>query len=71
MSSQQYFDGVANQWDEMRGAFFSDAVREIAIAKANPRAGQTAADLGAGTGFITEGLLERGLRVLAVDQSRS
>ena len=69
--SQQYFDGVANQWEEMRKAFFSDTVREIAIAKANPRAGRTAADLGAGTGFITEGLIRRCLRVLAVNQSQA
>lgn len=30
---------------------------------------QVAADIGAGTGFITEGLVRRGLRVIAVDQS--
>jgi len=71
MSSQEYFNGVASQWDQMRRAFFTDAVREIAIAKADPRRGQSAADLGAGTGFITEGLLQRGLRVLAVDQSQA
>ena len=29
-----------------------------------------AADIGAGTGFITEGLLKRGIRVIVVDQSQ-
>ncbi|MBI4552394.1 MAG: class I SAM-dependent methyltransferase, partial [Candidatus Latescibacteria bacterium] len=31
--------------------------------------GQVAVDVGAGSGFITEGLIRRGLRVIAVDQS--
>jgi ubiquinone/menaquinone biosynthesis C-methylase UbiE len=70
MSSREYFDEVAGQWDRLRQAFFSDAVREAAISKADLRPGTIAADLGVGTGFVTEGLLQRGLRVLAVDQSR-
>ena len=69
MTSKQYFDDVAQQWDEMRQGFFSEAVREKAYAVAGVQAGQTAADIGAGTGFISEGLLRRGLRVVAVDQS--
>jgi ubiquinone/menaquinone biosynthesis C-methylase UbiE len=67
--SKQYFDQVAQQWDQMRQSFFSEAVREKAYAVAGVQAGQTAADIGAGTGFISEGLLRRGLRVVAVDQS--
>ena len=34
-------------------------------------AGKLAADIGAGSGFVTEGLLERGLRVIAVDRSEA
>jgi ubiquinone/menaquinone biosynthesis C-methylase UbiE len=60
---------VAQQWDAMREAFFSERLREKAFAAAGVRAGATAADVGAGTGFLTEGLLERGVRVVAVDQS--
>jgi len=69
MTSKQYFDQVAQQWDQMQQSFFSEAVREKAYAVAGVQAGQTAADIGAGTGFISEGLLRRGLRVVAVDQS--
>lgn len=69
MSSKDYFDQVADQWDTMRTAFFSEAVREKACAAAGVRAGQLAADIGAGSGFITEGLLQRGVSVIAVDQS--
>lgn len=69
MSSQQYFDNVASQWDDMRTDFFSEAVRIKAITSANLKPGALAADIGAGTGFITEGLIKHGIRVFAIDQS--
>ncbi len=71
MSSKQYFGEVARQWDEMRESFFSEAVREKAISLAGAESGELAADIGAGTGFITEGLMQKGLRVIAVDQSEA
>ncbi len=71
MSSKDYFEGVANQWDKMRQTFFSEAVREKAYAVAGVQKGKTAADIGAGTGFITEGLIAKGLQVIAVDQSQA
>ena len=71
MSSKQFFDEVAGEWDAMRANFYSEGVREKAFDRAGVRAGQLAADLGAGTGFITEGLLRRGLSVVAVDQSEA
>ncbi len=52
MTSTQYFKDVATQWDTMRKGFFSENVRDKAYAVAEVAAGQTAADLGAGTGFI-------------------
>lgn len=69
MNSRNYFDTVAPRWDEMRRRFYSDAVREKAYAAAGVRADTVAADIGTGTGFISEGLLARGVRVIAVDQS--
>jgi ubiquinone/menaquinone biosynthesis C-methylase UbiE len=69
MSSKKYFDDVAPQWDEMRERFFSEAVRKKAFIVANIQPGQLAADIGAGTGFITEGPLQRGLKGIAIDQS--
>jgi len=71
VSSRQYFDAVAHQWEKMRQAFFSEAVREKAISVADVKPGKLAADIGAGTGFITEGLIQRGLRVITVDQSEA
>jgi ubiquinone/menaquinone biosynthesis C-methylase UbiE len=71
VSSKEYFDEVASQWDQMREVFFSEAVREKALAVADVQPGGLAADIGAGSGFVTEGLVQKGLRVIAVDQSEA
>ncbi|MGC1121001.1 MAG: class I SAM-dependent methyltransferase [Candidatus Methanofastidiosia archaeon] len=69
--SKEYFETVAPQWDSMRKGFFSQAVREKAFAIAGIRSGMVAVDVGAGTGFMTEGLISKGVRVIAVDESES
>lgn len=28
MKSKEYFDGISNEWDEIRQSFFSDSIRE-------------------------------------------
>jgi ubiquinone/menaquinone biosynthesis C-methylase UbiE len=71
MSDKPYFDEVAHKWDKMRESFFSERVREKAISIADVQSNELAADIGAGTGFITEGLIQKGLRVIAVDQSEA
>ncbi|HXG39256.1 MAG TPA: class I SAM-dependent methyltransferase [Bacteroidota bacterium] len=71
MSSKHYFEEVAPQWDQMRSSFFPESIREKAVTAAGVTAGAVAADLGAGTGFITEELLKHGVRVIAVDQAES
>ena len=71
MNSKDYFDRVADRWDEMRSGFFSENVREAACKAAGIQAGKQAADIGAGTGFVTEGLIRQGLEVIAVDQSEA
>lgn len=69
MASRDYFDLMAPEWDKMRAYFFSPVVRDKALSAAGVKPGQTAADIGAGTGFITEGLIQKGLTVIAVDRS--
>ncbi len=71
MNNKDYFEKVAPQWDKLRENFFSKAVREKAFQVAEVEQNKLAADIGAGTGFITEGLIEKGLRVIAVDQSEA
>jgi ubiquinone/menaquinone biosynthesis C-methylase UbiE len=68
-SSKAYFDAIGGSWDELQRSFFSTAVRDAVLAAAGTRQGDRAADLGAGTGFLTEGLMQRGAGVVAVDQS--
>ncbi|SFI41860.1 Methyltransferase domain-containing protein [Tindallia magadiensis] len=69
MSSKEYFKEIAEKWDVMSRDFFSEKVREKAYELAEVKPGKKAADIGAGTGFISEGLLDRGLTVIAIDQS--
>lgn len=71
MESRAYFDQVSGQWDTMQRGFFSDTVRDVALEVAGVKPGEVAADVGAGTGFLSEALLQRGARVIAVDQSAS
>lgn len=71
MRGKQYFDQVAKQWDEMRQGFFPDEVRDAAFLAADIQPGKIAADIGAGSGFITEGLLDKGLHVIVIDPSEA
>jgi len=67
--TKSYFDEIATGWEKLREGFFSDRIREKAIFAASVGAGRVAADIGAGTGFIAEGLVRRGVKVIAVDES--
>lgn len=70
MSSKSYFENVATNWDEMRSGFFPVSVRERAIEEIETTPGTKIADVGAGTGFITEGLAELPVEVIAIDESK-
>ncbi len=67
--TQQYFDGVADKWDEMRRAFFGEGVRRKAVDAAGIGPGQVVADIGTGTGFIAKAAIDAGARVIGVDNS--
>jgi len=69
MGSEKYFDRVSSDWDKMRSKFFSDNLRDKTYATVKIEKGKVAADIGAGSGFMTQGLVQRGLKVFAVDQS--
>ena len=68
-TDRQYFDEIALNWDNLRKKAFSEGLREEALSVAMVQSGKLAADIGVGTGFIAEGLIGRGLKVVAIDQS--
>lgn len=67
--SKGYFDQVAGQWDALRSGYFREALREAAIAKAYLHPEMEVADVGAGAGFMTEGLAPRVRKVHLLDGS--
>ena len=67
--TREYFDQVADKWDDMRKTFFGEGVRRAAVQAAGVRPGFVVADVGTGTGFIAEAALDAGARVIGVDNS--
>ena len=67
--SKEYFEKVAPDWDNLREGYFTEEVRNAAISRAYLRPDTIAADIGAGTGFITAGLAAIIRKVHAVDGS--
>ena len=55
-ASKDYFEQVADQWDNLRSGYFQEEVRQSAIAKAYLRPEMSVADIGTGTGFMADGL---------------
>jgi ubiquinone/menaquinone biosynthesis C-methylase UbiE len=68
-AAETYFEQAANEWDAIREGYFTEAVREAAIARAYLRPEWTVADVGGGTGFMTVGLASRVAQVHLLDGS--
>lgn len=69
VDSARYFEKVAGGWDNLRSGYFSEAVRDAAIAHAYLRPEMAVADVGAGTGFLSAGLATLVAKVYALDGS--
>jgi ubiquinone/menaquinone biosynthesis C-methylase UbiE len=67
--SQQYFTEVAVEWDEIRSGFFTAAMRDAAITRANLPAGAVVADVGTGTGFVLQGLVDYAAELTGFDEN--
>lgn len=67
--SNSYFAQVADQWDEIRAGYFTEHMRDAAIAKANLPENAVVADVGTGTGFVAHGLAQRAAHVVGFDAS--
>jgi ubiquinone/menaquinone biosynthesis C-methylase UbiE len=69
MNNKVYFNSVADKWDYIRRHLFPDSIRETAVKAAGDLKGKITADVGAGTGYLTELLWDNGAKVIAIDHS--
>ena len=68
-TAKTYFARVADSWDALRSGFFTEAMRDAAIAKAHLPETAVVADVGTGTGFVARGLVDRVAHVVGFDAS--
>jgi ubiquinone/menaquinone biosynthesis C-methylase UbiE len=69
-SSIQYFADVAGEWDELRSGFFTEAMRDKAIERAALPESAVVADVGTGTGFVLQGLVNHAAQLVGFDESQ-
>lgn len=66
---KDYFNQVAPDWEKIRTGYFGESLRDAALGQVKLGPGAVVADVGMGTGFMTEGLLKAGAKVIGVDNS--
>jgi len=67
--SNPYFAQVAEQWDDLRSGYFTEHMRDAAIAKAHLPPTAVVADIGTGTGFVAHALAAQATHVYGFDAS--
>ncbi len=68
---KEYFEQVSSEWDTLRQGFYGEEVREAVLKAARIGPQHTVLDVGAGTGFLTEGAAKIARKVIALDFSES
>lgn len=68
---EKYFEAVSRSWDVLRKSFYGDEVRDAILAAARVLSTDTVLDVGAGTGFLTEGAAKIARKVIALDFSEA
>ena len=66
---KEYFEEVSARWDVLRKRFYGDEVRDAVLTAARLLPENTVLDVGAGTGFLTEGAAKIVRKVIALDFS--
>jgi ubiquinone/menaquinone biosynthesis C-methylase UbiE len=69
--AEKYFEEVSGSWDVLRKSFYGDEVRDAVLSAARVQPEDTVLDVGAGTGFLTEGAAKIARKVIAIDFSES
>ncbi len=67
--SKDYFASSAEDWDEIRAGYFTETMRDAAIALASLTPDAVVADVGTGTGFVIQGLAPYVGKVYGFDES--
>src|SRR6058998_3901491 len=69
--SKEYFEEVSGSWDVLRKGFYGDEIRDTVLTAARLLPKNTVLDVGAGTGFLTEGAAKIARKVIALDFSEA
>lgn len=69
--AEKYFEVVSGRWDVLRKSFYGDEVRDAVLAAVRVLPTDTVLDVGAGTGFLTEGAAKIARKVIALDFSEA
>jgi ubiquinone/menaquinone biosynthesis C-methylase UbiE len=69
--AKEYFEEVSGSWDVLRRGFYGDEVRDAVLTAARLLPENTVLDVGAGTGFLTEGAAKIARKVIALDFSEA
>ena len=69
--AEKYFEEVSGSWDVLRKGFYGDEVREAVLTAAKVLPSDIVLDVGAGTGFLTEGAAKIARKVIALDFSEA
>lgn len=69
--AEKYFEVVSGRWDVLRKSFYGDEVRDAVLTAAKIQPNDTVLDVGAGTGFLTEGAAKIARKVIALDFSEA
>ncbi len=69
--AEKYFEAVSGRWDLLRKSFYGDEVRDAVLNAAKIQPNDTVLDVGAGTGFLTEGAAKIARNVVALDFSEA
>ena len=69
--AEKYFEEISGRWDVLRKTFYGDEVRDAVLSAARVLPEDTVLDVGAGTGFLTEGAAKIARKVIALDFSEA
>lgn len=70
MNSVSYFDSIAPKWNVIRSEYFEEKLKYIALSKFDIK-DKICADLGCGTGFISQSLSLEAKIVFSIDSSKN